>query len=199
MKKIYLTLILGISIYLSNAQTSIKPLNDLDFRDSSGTYYKDIDNEMAPFIGTWLHDDGTTQFKVILKKTPQYYNGRYYLDLLVGEYQYVVNGIEKINTLDQIDSAQGFDHRIDGMYNIKSCDIPPSQNCRAGQSRFHLSITDPTENRVAGDLIIHKILHPLNDEIEALIMISAGGTIGENEVMPTPAMPWQKIYKLVRQ
>lgn|GEM_PF-4599223 len=200
MKFLNLYIILGFITLSSNAQTSVKPLNDLDFIDSSGTYYKDIDNEIDPFLGTWLHDEGSIQFKVVFKKSIQYdFRGRYFIDLLVGEYSYVENGVEKINTLGQIDTVEGFDHAINGMFNIKSCDIPPSQNCTAGQSRFHLSIIDPTEDRVAGNFIIHKNLNAPNDQIEVFITIGYGGSLRENETIPTPAMPWQKKYTLVRQ
>lgn len=199
MRNIFITIIILTGSCLATAQTPIKPLNNLDLSDSSGTYYKDIDNEMTPFLGTWLYQEGSTLLKIILKKSTQYYNGRYYIDLLVGEYQYVENGIEKVNTLGQINTVQGYEHSIDGSTNFSNCQIPPVQNCRDGQLRFHLILTDPTEDRVAADFIIHKNLDRLSNEIVALITFSSEGTIELNEAMPSPAMPWQREYVLVKQ
>ncbi|MFN4313275.1 MAG: DUF6705 family protein [Chitinophagaceae bacterium] len=43
-----------------------------------------------------------TSFKIVLVKKVQQYNGECYEDLIIGEYQYIVNGVEKVNTLSKL-------------------------------------------------------------------------------------------------
>lgn len=70
-----------------------------------GYNIKDLNSLLNPFEGTYLYANGTTSFKIILVKKEHQYNGRYYEDLIIGEYQYIENGIERVNTLSQINTV----------------------------------------------------------------------------------------------
>lgn len=83
----------------------------------SGAYYKDINNLLDPYVGTWLYSNGADTLKIKLRKvtmTPSINNS--YKDLIVGEYQYVANGVEKINTLNNFntDYPMQYAHNISG-------------------------------------------------------------------------------------
>lgn len=73
----------------------------------NGAYYKDTYNDLNKFEGTWKYTHGTTSLTIILQKKvmQQFSDGhiQYYEDAIVGAYQYIENGAEKINTLSQLD------------------------------------------------------------------------------------------------
>ena len=103
MKYLHITLILFILNFTScKAQTL--PLY-LSSDEIAGAYYKDIDNDLDQFVGTWLLTNDLMTFKIILKKREHILNPfrNFYTDILVGEYQYIDDGIEQTNTLSNID------------------------------------------------------------------------------------------------
>lgn len=115
MKKVYFILTFFTGSIL-NAQTPIIDISQSRLGQPDGYYMKDINNLLNPFEGTYVYTNGTTSFKIVLVKKVQQYNGRYYEDLIIGEYQYIENGIEKANTLNQINTVYNDQrsHNIDG-------------------------------------------------------------------------------------
>ena len=120
MKHILLTLFLfTMALFTCKAQTIKHLYLDGPGREDN-VYYKDIDNDFNRFEGTWLLTNGTTTLTIILEKKVMSYiqnvmsNTNYYRDALVGEYRYVENGIEKINTLPNIlvDYENPYDYNI---------------------------------------------------------------------------------------
>lgn len=66
-------------------------------------YYKDIGNYLEQFAGTWVYTDGSTSFKIVIqKKTMVRVTPKHYEDVLIGEYQYIKDGVEKVNTLQNL-------------------------------------------------------------------------------------------------
>lgn len=135
-----LILLFSIAIISCKAQT-IKPLY-LSGSFNSGNYYKDIDNDLDKFVGTWLYTNDIMTFKIILKKRTNIFDtySNCYVDIIVGEYQYIENGIEQTNTLSSIDinpeSYEG--NQIRGNL-FSRCD-----GCLPGQRKvLHLSLFDP--------------------------------------------------------
>jgi hypothetical protein len=84
MKKLLIISIFTIG-FACKAQSPIFPLEDWD-EEQSNAYYKDLDNELDTFEGTWLYTNGNTSWKIILKKEITFFNDKYYEDLIVGEY-----------------------------------------------------------------------------------------------------------------
>ncbi|MGQ2982455.1 DUF6705 family protein [Flavobacterium sp.] len=134
-----------------NAQT-ILSLYDGE-RDIQGAYYKDLNNDLNNFVGTWKYANGTTSLTIILQKKEMqnhsysYNNISYYEDIIVGGYQYIENGIEKINTLSQlsINLPKSYDYHIAG--NII---LPPAATnclgCISNMRIVHLGFTDPNRS-----------------------------------------------------
>lgn len=103
MKKIVLTTLLTIHTVLCYSQSEY-PLY-LSFDEIPGAYYKDIDNDLNKFQGTWKYTNGTTTLTIVIKKklnlnVPY---GNYLTDILVGEYSYVHNGVQQTNTINNLD------------------------------------------------------------------------------------------------
>src|SRR5690554_6140478 len=108
MKKIVLISIFVGSLSMYSQNPPIVPIEEWDGRGVSGTYYKDTNNVYNQFEGEWLWQSGNNSLRIILQKkeqvSQQIFGVSYYEDMLVGEYQYIENGVEKINTLANINS-----------------------------------------------------------------------------------------------
>jgi hypothetical protein len=118
MKTIFkILVILVLNITFVEAQT-IVDLNDRPLNRIAGTYYQDTQYKLNQFEGTWLYDDGTHYIKLVLVKKIQVPVGNYFEDILIGEFQYKLNGTEIINTLSNLNDTLPniYFHGIDGNY-----------------------------------------------------------------------------------
>src|SRR5690554_6781696 len=211
MKKILLTFTILLTI-VCKAQSPVKSLYDDVFESNSGAYYKDIYNDLNRFVGTWIYTDGTTSLTIVLQKKEMKYNNilgnNFYEDLLVGEYQYIENGIEKINTLPNLQnlSFDVYDHNIIG--NIISKPISGVEenlcyNCGPNEIKVLLSFSDP-ERDILGyepEMIFH---HYIENGVEKLrlnfrtISGPATGLNGEENQFYEYNIPFG-VYILIKQ
>ncbi|RZJ75327.1 MAG: hypothetical protein EOO45_05935 [Flavobacterium sp.] len=103
-KLVYILFLL--SAFQMNAQTPILSLYDNDLGDVHGAYYKDINNKLDEFIGTWIYSKGNTSLTITLQKKLMQHtvsgNLDFYEDIIIGEYKYIENGVTKVNTLSQL-------------------------------------------------------------------------------------------------
>lgn len=81
-------LILSLFVNIINAQTQILPL-ETKGRRIEGAYYKDLNNELDPYIGTWEGKVNGNNFKVTFEKVRNEFGGtiRYWKDRLQGKYE----------------------------------------------------------------------------------------------------------------
>ena len=88
----------------------------------------------------------------MLVKKVQQYNGSYYEDLIIGEYQYIENGVEKVNTLAEINTVYNNQrlHNIDGNSIIRNDNrMWKCPECVLEEKRLRASIRDVATNRYA--------------------------------------------------
>ena len=96
------------------------------------------------------------------------YNREYYEDLIIGEYEYTVNGLVVINTLPEIDIVYNNQrqHNIGGNFVIdynefimwKCLECPPNE------IRLMLTIKDVSTNRLA-DMFLRRTTNVFGQEI----------------------------------
>lgn len=108
MKNIFLkaTFILIICLYSCNSNSQViikrgeKGINGVlpdDFQSSGNYYYKDVDNYLNNFTGTWEYVNGNEKFHIILTKVIKYHvvmpdiNLNFYEDGIVLRYKKFVN------------------------------------------------------------------------------------------------------------
>ena len=175
------------------AQNPVLPLKYWS-KEQTNTYYKDLDNELDDFVGTWLYTDGNNSLKIILKKEVMHFNGRYYKDLIVGEYQYIENGVEKINTLADLNTVEAFEHEINGNNIYKDCKFLPASDCIEGETRLGIILSDPITDHQASTLLHKRTL--LNGQ--KALRIHWSFNYFENNA-PDPNMPWVGELLLVKQ
>ena len=151
-----ITFICIINVFACKAQHPTVSLhNSAEAYGVKGYYYKDFNNYLNSFEGTWLFTNGNTSFTVILQKkimievSASSSNKIYYADAIIGEYKYIENGIEKINTLQNISN----NHPILFSYNIFLSSVSLSSdgnsciNCQPGDIYMRGSYTEPNCDR----------------------------------------------------
>jgi hypothetical protein len=158
MKTIKIILLFIITINCK-AQTPIINITDLDGTRVTNAYYKDTNNLLNNFEGTYIYTNGNTSLKITLVKKVQQYNGRFYEDLIIGEYQYIENGIEKINSLSELGTVYNNQrvHNIDGNFLVYNNERAwKCTQCLTGENRLSTALRDPSSDRFA-KMIIRRI------------------------------------------
>lgn len=157
MKNFFFTILVLITT-ACNAQTPI--INIIDDNGSSITnaYYKDINNLLHPFEGTWLFTDGNKSLKIVLVKKTNRYNGKYYEDYLIGGYEYKVESTIIVSTLSDINVnyPTRWKYKINGNMTLKNDYTPRCPECNVDEYRLRLNFKEPA-SVLNGQLIIRKI------------------------------------------
>ncbi len=184
-KKLKIIILLLLSINCK-AQTSIINIIDDDGSEINGAYYKDIDSLLDPFEGTYIYTNGTTIFKMVLVKKVQQYNSQYYEDLIIGEYQYIKDGVQIANTLSEISTTylNQRNHKIEGNLivdkNYRTWKCP---SCSLAENRLSTQIEDVVSEKIA-DLIMHRTTENGQEVMKIKITNPSGGSYLEVEGPP---------------
>jgi len=145
---------------LTFAQNPVIDLKNYYGDDIAGAYYKDVGNLLNAFEGTYVYTNGNEIFKIVLVKKVMQYDTEYYEDLIIGEYQHIKNGLERINTISQINTIYNNQRR----HNIKGNSLINKNNrqwkcpeCNDNEKRLRLSIKDVSTGRIA-DILIRRTI-----------------------------------------
>lgn len=183
-----------IALILFNTMVTAQIIN-LDTNDGfkSEFYYKDLDQKLDYYVGTWLYTNGNTSLRIKLKKKEHYlvetvYKS-YYIDLIVGEFQYVENGnliLDRIPLLNDT-SIDYFDYSIVS-FAFKSFNQSPNfPEANPLIKKLRANYHDPVK-----PYLNFKCIMAVNDEIENeklfffLKRLISGGPDG---VSPDPVLP----------
>ena len=115
MKTLFYSLLLVSSLSLKAQIIDIYNDNTNTSGYVAGAYYKDLTNVHDQYIGTWLYTNGNTSLKLVFQerehvKSLTYKDGMFfYKDWLIGEGQYIENGILKWNSLPNLSASQSTD------------------------------------------------------------------------------------------
>jgi hypothetical protein len=156
MKKLIYTIVVLLVALHSKAQNPIVNIENNKGVKTQGMYYQDANLLLNPYEGTYIYTNGTTVLKFVLQKKVQAYDGWLYEDVIVGEYQYIENGVEKVNTLNNlnINYTDAWDYNILGNRIIK-IGLPGCEECTPTEKRLRLSLRDTVSGAWA-DLIFAK-------------------------------------------
>lgn len=200
-KKLNILVVLLLSINCK-AQTPIVDISESEMGLPNGYYIKDLHNLLNPFEGTYVYTNGADTLKIVLVKKVLQYNSQYYEDLIIGEYQYIENGIEKINTLNEINNVyieQRF-HKIDSNFLVNNnFKLFPCLDCFTNEKRLYASILDPSTNSYA-DIVIRKTIINGQEALKINIINFKKGLIIVNELATEPnfSLPLEE-YILIKQ
>ncbi len=147
------------------------PIISLDNKGQDGiinnAYYKDIDNDLDAYIGTWAYENGDSSFTMSFLKKTQSFNGKWYQDLLVGDYQYIVNGIQVLDYLPRLTDSNINDgqHTIDGNRIIYKNFFPKCDECDINERRIVLYFSDLDRNYLSSEIAIR---HYIENGVEKI-------------------------------
>lgn len=189
MKHILFLFIISFSIIIKS-QTVIN-ITDSETGLPDGYYMKDFNNILDPFQGTYVYNNGNISFKITLKKMIKQPVGLNFEDMIIGEYQYIENGIEKINTLSNLNiiySDQFLKHNIATKYVIKNINsrLWKCPQCNPNEKRLAFILKDKISGRRA-DFLMRRTVINGQEVMQAKIQnISGKVIIVDNPEPPQP-------------
>ena len=198
MKKI---LIIFITIVSATSYSQIINIKDNGTVENAyGQYYKDIDHLLDPFEGTWLYENGNVSLKIILKTRINHSNGMYSWDYIRGGYEYKVNNVTLINTLNDATEVytSKLKYSIIGNSILDNNDFPKCFDCLPNEYRLALMMFCNTNN-IAGDMFVRKIM--VNGQEALKIKTEADGVLQDanGPILPTDFVVPSGEYILIKQ
>lgn len=159
-KYIYFILLFCVAL-TCKAQSPV--YNIMDVREGiKGSYYKDLNNELDGYDGTYTYysshyDDKigcyvSEEFIIVLKKKVLSYDGYYYEDLIVGEYEFKRNGGSLDNTLANIDinyTNEEINHAITGNFILTGTELG-CPDCLSTEKRLRLTLVNKVRRNIKG-------------------------------------------------
>ncbi len=191
MKYIIKILLFSICTFSCSAQTHTLDISDQGWKLEDGAYYKDQNNLLDPFVGTYLYTNGNTSLKIVLQKktmsTPA--NNRYYEDLIIGEYQYIKNGVQLANTLGRlnVNKTNGWKYSINGnsiMTNASLC-----RDCGPNEKALKLSFVDDITDNYALIFLIRRVVENGQPAIKINLRWGSRTHIKGTPSLPSPNIP----------
>lgn len=187
MKYIIILLIISTSL---KSQSIVIDIEEPGFGQPNGYYQKDTNNLLDPFQGTYIYSNGNITFKVALTKMIKQPVASHYEDIIIGEYQYIENGIEKINTLSNLNvvySDQFLKHNIAGRRILwNNSRLWKCPQCNPNEKRLGVVVEDKISGRNA-DLLMRKTLVNGQEVIQAKVQnISSNAINVDNPEPPQP-------------
>ena len=146
--------------------------------DLQGSYYlKDMDNDMDAYVGTWQWINGNTSLTIQLIKVEMVLESvNVYCDFLLGEYRYVENGVEKVNTLPvtYTTGEDPYNYNINiGHITTVNRGFPPCLTCTPDTRYMQGYFRDPTVlDSATNEPLSAKLymVHTVDNGVEKLII-----------------------------
>lgn len=157
---------------------------------SNGTYFKDLNNEMEKFVGTWLYNINGISFTLTLQKKESVFNGKHYEDILIGEYKYVSNGTEVVNTLPNINNPNPVKHKVFGNY------VLPCNGCN--NRKFNLMFEDSQRSYLNASITLNYLINSNPEQIK-VILIAEDSSLLPTENSPTTIRVPYGTYIMTKQ
>ncbi|MGV7105574.1 DUF6705 family protein [Flavobacterium sp. U410] len=202
MKNIFFTILTIFTIISCKAQ-QIVSLDASYWEYPHGTYIKDINNEMDKYAGTWQYTHGTDTLTIVLQKNTHIYNGEYYFDFLIGEYRFVNNGIEVVNTLPVLNdpaNINGENCNIQGGFILPNNMYPICNDCNSNEKRFKLSFWDPERNYLSLSLVLRYLPQSFGtpEKMTATLIDNDSVMLPDENSLTVPRVPYGE-YLMVKQ
>ena len=197
-KQLNLLLILLLT-QVGNSQTIVNITIPYGYPEQ-GKYYKDIFEAYEPFIGTWVFTQDGKMLKIELKK--QFYqDSEYSMDYLVGEYQYMESGVEKINTLPLLsnNSISVYDRNIHGSNFMGIYNKPPCLECDTSIRMVGIFITDPNIPYLSGSSRTNFVCIKADNHNKMIINFYSTSMDLPTETSPNSFTVPEKQYILTKQ
>lgn len=170
---IYLLItVLGINTVL--AQETVVPINELGIyheQENVIYYYKDVNNELDKFLGTWVYDDGIMSFTINFSLLTHHERSGDYYDRIYSKIKFINNGEVVYNTLNELE------------YNRQ--DISGSNLHLNNSNKISMTYreSNPNAGRIVAHLVLEYIACAQNTNCEQLVWHN-------RYLKDTPDEPW---------
>lgn len=199
MKNILITFLFLAIIINCKAQSPVINIEDYNGKPIEGAYYRDTDNLLDSFVGTYIYTNGTTSLKIVLQKKTMLFDSFKYEDLLVGEYQYLEDGVEKINTLINLAESHlySFDYGIHGNA-ILRMNNHMCFGCTQNEVRIRASLVEHSTGNIS-QIIVSKVIENDQPAMKINVWWRMGYYNSDYESLPLqPSFP-SGDYVLIKQ
>jgi len=184
--------------YTSKGQT-IVPLSNIPEDTPDVAYYKDTDNDFNPFEGTWKWEQGNSSLIIQLQKVEMHQALGDFYDRIVGEYQYIVDGVLQNNSLPLAANADNlYSHHIYGS-KITSKAPPPCNACTPNTRFVKLRLIEPENPQLTGKITMGYFVENGIEKIQVRIYNEG---IGFNIDYTGPTVlkiPDNSVFTLIKQ
>ncbi|WBX95918.1 DUF6705 family protein [Chryseobacterium gambrini] len=169
MKKYIIITIISMLSINCKSQSHIVDIMDYDGKAIIGYYYKDVNNLLDPFTGTWVYSNGNKFIKLVLTKKVKLYNGKIYNDVVVGGIEYKENNNTIVNTIPYLSNSYSYymDYAISGSFLFNKDFYPKCFDCQPNELRLQLSYHELNPETSFGRLVLRKIKVNGQDAIKA--------------------------------
>lgn len=133
--------LLIFTVISCKSQSPIYTLGQSPINKPNNCYLKDTNNVLNKFVGTWTYSENGKILTVIIQKAEMVKLIDYYVDELLGNYKYIVNGNTVVNT--NINTFAGEKSRIFGF-----------TLWEGNSNKVTLYFTDPERPRVYSNVIL---------------------------------------------
>jgi hypothetical protein len=192
MKKIYKLFSFLIFTYTysqCNTITDLDPENSNVLGGVEGIYYKDLNNVLNNFEGTYLYNNGSTYFKMKLLKKIMSKNGTYNCeDMLIGGAEYITDGLLIWNTIPLLNTFfdDGFKYKLKAN-SIYTGDDRGCDECGVNEKWLGGYITDPLTDQSC-EIFIRKIIHNGQEAIKISFHVDISRRVYKEGTTPPPPM-----------
>ncbi|THF51845.1 hypothetical protein E6C50_08820 [Flavobacterium supellecticarium] len=147
-------------------------------------YYKDVNGLLNQYVGTWIYSNGNTTLKIIFIKKPMTYVSsfkNYYEDYLVGEFQYIENGVEKVNTLPNLSASYSdiMDYNLFSVAMMKKDSYPLCPECGEDERRLLMFFNEPSRrniwNGISNNFVIRKFIQNGQEKLKVQFVYTGNG------------------------
>lgn len=155
-------LLILFTFIFSSCKAQIAPLYQIDTDLPEGTHFKDLDNDLDHFEGTWKWQRNDSIVTIVLQKKEDVYDSDYnqYEDYLVGEYKFTVGNTVIQDYLSRLDDNTliGLDHYIAGNTILHRNRKPVCDECAINQRQVFVYYQDPLYEYINSAMVLrHKV------------------------------------------
>lgn len=194
-----LFIILGLA-FSSSIYSQIINIEGWDGEQTAGAYYKDVNNHLNQFEGTYRHANGNEELTIVFKKFTNLFNGEYYQDVLAGEIKYKKDEIVLFDNLSKINQnlPNKYLHDICGNSILKNTSRPICPDCYENQKRARLIFFGRHNNDEGGAIILQKIIQEGQPERMRIYIMYTNQLWIQGQPEPLPAKIRSGEYILTR-
>ena len=171
MKHTYKLLLLFIIIF-SSCKAQNAPLYQMDSDLPEGTHFKDLNNNLSDFVGTWKWESNDSIVTIDFQKWEDVFfeDTNQYEDMLVGSYKLTVNGTVILDYLSQLEdnSIYIYDHYLAGNTVLHKNRYPVCDDCTIDQRQVSVFFTDPLYEYLNSAMVLR---HKVDNGIEKMNVV----------------------------